>query len=67
MIGNDGFSQRIRDASLQSKIPSMSMKHYTKEGDFHTLEWTDQHGAAKCLQFCKKDIRKYLAAVFLAK
>lgn len=67
MIGNDGFSQRIRDASLQSNILSMSMKHYTKEGDFHTLEWTDEDMVAKYLHFCKKDIREYLAAVFLAK
>lgn len=40
MIGNDGFSQRTRETSLDSKLlnVSMSMKYDTTGGHLHTLE-----------------------------
>lgn len=66
MMGNDGFSQGIRDASLDSKILNMSMKHYTKGGDFHTLEQTDQHVAAKYLEFCKSRYQEIFSCSFLS-
>lgn len=61
-----GLVKEFRDASLDSKILNMSMKHYTKEGDFHTLEQTDQHVAAKYLQFCKSRYQEIFSCSFLS-